>query len=563
MTLAVVAAGGLAPIPARADTVYMRNGKRLVGKVTREGGKLKVEMALGTVIVDAADVIYVGKGDAPAESPAPVIVDDDRPAAKAVSPLARWVPGDATLPEALVFMTARRIELLPPGSVTEGTRRQLSEWQMAVQDRKRKCGALWLDRADQQRRRAAFDQKLRAAADKVRQASRIYARTRSDERRKRRLEADAAGELMAAAKVWPDKLISDFLAATLQLRAKHYDAAHAGFARCIGAEPLVAAFHQGRGLALLGLKRPIRAVEEFAICLELRDDTYQTVEMLKAAMQEVPGESMRHPSYERARLLLARYEEPRSAYRSYNRSVAWLMPGKQWTSRDNALVSPPYDRLVARQALGVAVSQNVLAADRDALAGALAVYVQVTAEKVVRAEPARRQTYRRGRGEADIPLATLSVPGATFEPMDLAKPAALKPGQTLTVRAVNVYRQMGTDIRMGEAKVVSADDSGVKLDQALLPGEAVGVGLAGDAFAALLTSRADARAADCGRSRAVKPADLSGWVEQIKRSSSSGSRYRASRSPTLKADAARVKAAGRVFLVHILAGEKAPTKLAK
>ena len=45
--------------PSAAETVYLRDGRKLVGKVTREGQKVKVEMALGTVLIDAAEVIYI------------------------------------------------------------------------------------------------------------------------------------------------------------------------------------------------------------------------------------------------------------------------------------------------------------------------------------------------------------------------------------------------------------------------------------------------------------------------------------------------------------------------
>ena len=56
-----------AACPCHGETVYLRDGRKLVGKVTREGQKLKVEMALGTVLVDAADVIYIAPTDAPTQ----------------------------------------------------------------------------------------------------------------------------------------------------------------------------------------------------------------------------------------------------------------------------------------------------------------------------------------------------------------------------------------------------------------------------------------------------------------------------------------------------------------
>ncbi|GAH71916.1 unnamed protein product, partial [marine sediment metagenome] len=254
--------------------------------------------------------------------------------------------------------------------------------------------------------------------------------------RQRRLQTEAREELLAAARVWPDTVIRDFLIATLNLRHEAYARAEEGFRRCVQAQPLVAAFHQGRGYALLGLKRPLDALEEFALCLRLRDDTYETIKLVRNGMKEVPGRSIKDPVYTRARELVDRYEKPTHEYRSYSRGMSWLMPGAVWTARQGTLFTGPYDRVVAKQALGVPVSENgLLLVDRGALAGAQLIYVEVAPGRFARAQFARQIWSGLRSASRNIPLAPIAVRGVTFTPVDLVKPAALKADQAVTIRA--------------------------------------------------------------------------------------------------------------------------------
>lgn len=85
--------------------------------------------------------------------------------------------------------------------------------------------------------------------------------------------------------------------------------------------------------------------------------------------------------------------------------------------------------------------------------------------------------------------------------------------------------------------------------------------MAEGALAGLLTGRCDTEAEDCGKSSLIGPADLAAWAKKIKPSLRYGASY--SRGPTLKKDTPSVHADGQIFLVHVLAAEKPPTKLGK
>jgi len=552
---ATVLAVLLLALAAAGDTLYMRDGRTLVGKVLRTAdGKITVKMAHGTIDVPEADVIYVARGPV-ASAPAPSPGDTDPTKVKVrLKPRATWNVNETTLPEPIVFMQARQLELIGPDPAAEIIRRQLAQWRIVAHEGKRKCGSAWLTRDDQRRRRAAYEEKSREAARLIVRGKYLTARTPEQKAQKQKMRQEAIRAMVDAVKAWPDLRMRDFLAATVDLEADAYTKAELRFRRCIDAQPLVAAFHQGRGMALMGMKHPLRALAEFVACLQLRDDDAEAAYLVEDAMKDVPGAKVSDPIYVRAKDLLARYDM-RKRTATTTRSVAWLLPGRIRRIYNNAMVTPEYDRIVCRQALAIPVTANgALLADRNALDGALQVYLEAPDGSFLPAEAVRGYSYTK----SDLPLRAVQVFGATFTPIDMERPAACKPGQTVTIQAVNLYRQMGTAIRTGEAKVKAVSDAGATFTETLLPGEAVGAVFAGQDFAGFLSARTDPAAKGCGASTMVNPKDLAELMKRTKRSLESRSRYRRYGSLTLKKDAKPKPIEGRTFRLHILAGEKPP-----
>ena len=546
-----------------ADTVYLRSGKKLVGKVTKIDGKYRVDMGIGVVDVDEREVLYVAKGGAtrPAPTTGPSI--DVAPGPVRIRPAVVWKINDANIPEPIVFMLARRRELLPDDPGSGGLGEQVKRWQIAVHDGKRKLGGEWITRDQQRHRRTEYEKRLRKADEVARQVRPLtYSRKPGDAAKRKRLIQQAIKETEAAVRGWPDSLMQSFLQGVLELKKENYLQAEARFRRCAEAEPLVAGFRQGRGIALLGLDRPLDALAEFTACLQLRDDSREAIDQVEKTMKEVPGAKVGSPIYRSAQELLDRYEKPDRPYRSYVRGIAWLMPGRRpWQARGETLFTPPCDRIVTRQALGVPVTDNALLVDEAALAGAELVYVQLADGLVVRAFPKRR-TYGYGSKKVDLPISAVIVPTATFKPVEMEKPAPLKAGQRLILRAANSYRVMGTEIRIGSARVVKADKDGVILDGGVLPGEPLAAAFADKAFAGLLTGRTDAEADGCGKSTFIKPADLTAYLQGLKRTLRYGS-YRSMSGPKLKEDAPKHSAEGPVFLVYMVLGDKPPAPVGK
>ena len=555
--VAIVVAGWLTLAGAGlADTVYLRSGKKLVGKVTKIDGKYRVDMGVAVVEVSERDVIYVAKGGAmrPATTTGPS--DDVARRAVRIRPKVVWNTNNATMPEPIVFMLSRRLELLGADLASGELRDQVKRWQIIVHDGKRKFSGQWISREKQRHRRIEYEKRLRKAGDYARQLrSLVYSRKPEDAAKRKRLRRQAIKEMEAAARGWPDSLMQSFLHGVLELRKNNYRQAEIRFRKCAEAEPLVAGFRQGRGIALLGLKRPLAALAEFVTCLQLRDDSWEAIDQIEKTMKEVPGAKVGDPIYRQAQELLGRYEKPASRYKSRGRGVPWLMPGKRpWQARTETLFIPPYDRVVTRQALGVPITDNALVVDEKALTGAELVYVQLTDELLARAYP-KRQTYGYGAKKIDLPISAVVVPTATFTPVEMEKPAPLKVGQRITIRAANFYRVMGTEIRTGAANVVKADKDGVKLDRGVLPGEPLAAAFAGKSFAGFLTGRTDPEADGCGKSSFIKPADLTAYLKRFK-GTLRYSTYRPWSGPKLNKDAAKHTASGQVFLVYILLGDK-------
>ena len=109
--LALAAGVALAAV-AVGDTVHMRDGRKFVGKVTREAARLKIEMAYGTITVDEVDVLIVLSGGT-TQPVLPTTWASPAPRRQVrVQPVVRWNMNQATLPEPIVLMLARQLELL-------------------------------------------------------------------------------------------------------------------------------------------------------------------------------------------------------------------------------------------------------------------------------------------------------------------------------------------------------------------------------------------------------------------------------------------------------------------
>ena len=556
-----------------ADIVYLRSGKILRGPVTRKDGKVQVETSAGVKTAFLSEVVHIvhtGGDDQPARPsdqtpvppeeppvpPAPLEVPATQPAGAdtVASPRSKaFRVENAVMPESMVYFLERIMARTPPGESTYYLRRDIEAWRVVAHERKRRSGPRWVGPKDFVRHRRTYVKYRAEAADLIRQAYRLRSKKKPEEIAERRRLAEAAHSKAArAASVWADPLLKRFLMGLAFLDSGDYRRAAQFFKLCVGEAPLVAAFHQAYGQALLHQQRALPALEAFVMTMRLKPNLksaeLQTqLELIKKTMQKVPGRKVTDPIYVAAEELVAEYDQQtrRSSYTS--RRSFWLMPAeKSWQRRDNELPVPPYDRLVFRQCLGVPLGTSLLMVDTAAVKEALAMYVQIDEDTVVPAEAIRTGAYKE---KARLPVTLVGVPGCLFEPVDVAFGAPPKNSKA-TMYAVNFMTEMGSSVRLAQGKVISAtEDGAVDLTVGPAAGEGVAPVFNGDgALMGLRTGRTDVRLRRCGMSMFLPPGKLAELLEYAL------SRTRDSSRRSRQTEKTR-SATGRCFVVYAIASE--------
>ena len=422
---------------AGADVIWLQNGKKYEGKVTHKIKTVLIEMRFGTIEVPASDVLRIVKAEIkdPVKTPvAPKYGPDERP----------FDASRAVMPESVVFLFMRKIAASRTGLGSEEERQQVRRWRDAVHDRVRKVGGEWLGPKEFKPRKEAFDRLLSEAVDIMRQRYRIRGTKRADELKKESLRLSAAVKLKSAAMKWPDPLIRKFMTGVAHYEGGAYGKALLSFEACATEAPLVAAFHQGRGLALQKVNRPSEAIAPLIKALQLDPDSKTALAQLQAGMKAVPGPKTHTEDFEQAKAIVAEYKTSSSPSSPYGyKGVRWLLPGKIVHARDNTLPVPAYHRLVFRQAAGLAIGAHALLADTAAVAKADLVIVKV-GDRYVPARVKKSTLYWRGKG--DPPVSLVTVNEYSFTPASAKTDAKFKARQAMTAHAMNFIAEMGDEM---------------------------------------------------------------------------------------------------------------------
>jgi tetratricopeptide (TPR) repeat protein len=361
------------------------------------------------------------------------------------------------------------------------------------------------------------------------------------------------GKLEAATRSWADPLIRNFLAAIVQYHQDSFPQAEALFRKCADDAPLVAAFHQGHGLTLLQMDRASQALVELLCALELQPDSRDLLQDVDRAMKKVPGAEVKNAAYLQAQKVLALYDDAdKKAFPS--RGISWLMPGREWTTRSESLPTPAYDRLVFRQALGVAVGKRTLLVDAAAVKDALELYVQIDEQTVA---PASMRRISFGSSRVAPVLVPVFVGGYEFTPPTLADDANHAPSQGQVVAyALPSYPDFGSTFRKIPGQFGKPAASGTPaLTVTLAPGDAAGPVFTADGATLLgfLAGKIDP-AVEGGGADAFWPLAQQGQALKQARSPSSSIDYSGYSRARRKAQTQ--PAQGQVFVVHAIFGEK-------
>ncbi len=540
MVAAVVVAGAylLALAPAPGDIVYMKDGQVHRGEVTEDGERVLIRKALATIAVDRADVRKIVKtagATKPKPTEAPTVTLDTPGSAE----------DDYQRPESHVFALMRREPVTLDPAMAGQVREQIKQWQVKVHDDVRKVRTRWLDRSDRRKARAEFAEALGRGRTLLSDIRRVGDRTESARARQAALRRKLGLIYRQAARHWPDDLVGGFLMAAAMLEGVNYAGAQREFERCIERAPRVAAFHQGKALALLGRDEHPDALAAMLGAIVLQPDSRDALHALIRTMDATPGAHMTTQTFTTARAIVELYDE--SVRKVYTRrGTEWLMPGRGWHAQQYALPTPDCERLVFRQAVGVPVGKHALLVDRDALDDALEVFVVAREGMVVPADVQAGSTYRRA-GQQPSPVGLVLCRDVEFSPLPADSKAGVPAGADVTAHTTNLYEEMGSEVRPVKPTVRVADGS-AEVTDGLAPGETSAGAISADGhLVGFLAGRTDPLADGGGDPRFVALEELSTLV---RRGQTSRGGYGARRKIT------PTPVEGRHFLVHVTAGEK-------
>ncbi len=498
---------------APGDIVYMRNGDKHEGVMREEDGRVFIETDSGVVEVAAEDVVYtsvvapvVGEpgqsGDGPAGSP-----EDGQPGAVPLAPPASADDFDggvvppaqtfdmdkATMPQSIAFMLMRQAAAAATPRQARALAPQIEQWQAAAHDRQRRIGGKWVRPGDFTLHRQKYE-RLRAQAEKA--ARELWAVKDTDENpeeERARLGKVLNGRLTKAAAAWLDDDIRMFLTGVAHYETGSYALAITAFEKCVESQPMVAAYQQGYGLALMEM--PGRELDALEACLNelaLHPDNSLTLQRVAQAMQNVPGTQVKEDLFVLADEILSEY--PDSAFRrSRQAAMIWHMPDdrKGWSSKSRTLPVPSYDSLVYRQGIAVPIGAHTLLLDEKVVRGALEIYILLDNGKIVPAEVVSSSSNEGPQ------LAMVRTAQAEFEPVAVSEDAQFLVQSGVQSYGLSIFAEMGTAPRLINGKITAApeppdedeedddededeDQQAIELDISLAPGEAASPVLTGD-----------------------------------------------------------------------------------
>lgn len=560
---AAILAWVLFSVAAGADTVYMRDGKSYSGKVTVDGAKVSIDDGTNVVQVNMKEVVHISRKGGTKPTGTKIKTKPSESTGRA------WTKAysidDVTSPEPILFMLMRKLEGASPGMDSFRVRTQIKQWQIAAKDQKRKVGGKWVDREYFPARRNNYEDLLKDCRQMGLSLRRMRVKSQRQKATQLAMKKKLGIKLTEAARSWPDPQIRLFLTGVAHLRTDDFARAESAFRTCAEQTPLVAAYHQGHGMSLLGLKRPTNALEAFVKMLRLRPESSLAVHLVTDAVKKVPGMDIKKPIYKEATVMLSEYRQG-SSYRKRSGGTMWLMPDKRpWSDPDDTLPTPTYDRLTFRQAVGVPIGTRTLLVDKAVIKDAIEVVVQIDDGKVVPGK-IRRVSYF-GRKDSPAPLAMVSIDG--YELTSVVGEIDTKVGRSkekpkpkftaetdVTIHSLACYVEMGGAVRKtsGHIKSVKADGE-IELAGSLLAGDAAGPVLTrGGELVGFLSSRIDSSSAGGGKSQFIEMAEIEPLIVRARRSSraySSISGYdRAVRKITPR------KLEGNAFVVYGVFGER-------
>ena len=444
----------------------------------------------------------------------------------------------------------RRAAGTPAGTAAFELGESIKRWRAAAHDSKRNVGSnQWLLPKDFIRRREAFTTLATEAQKLYRDISTRKPTTPKEKAERAAKEATANLKMMRAAQTLADPLLRNFLIGVAAYEGKNYALAESQFRKCCKAAPRVAAFYQGRGLALGKQDRHLDALVSFTWTLRLQPNSQAALRMLRDGLKNVPGAKMQTPAFQTATELVGQYEA--DSRRSSRSGIEWLLPGRVVRTRTGELPKPQYDRLVFRQAVAVPVGTSSLIVDEAAVKDAKEVFVRIDETTLVRGVIKRVRSY--GSKRTSPPVALVIVGDCKFTPLEADPETKFAADEAVTAYGLGIYEQMGRTVRKINGKILNVEEQGrLQLSAALVAGEAASPIITQDGkLAGLLSGRTDAMADGGGAEKFIPLSELERILKQASRPYRRPSGYGRTRRNIQPRPAP-----GQLFIVYVTCTEK-------
>ncbi len=561
---------------AASDVVYLRDGRRFEGTVTRDDENVTVKTNVGTLVFPVQQVLVIDSETSPGDETScdpdpesdaqstglesePVTPQEqsnvqetpdsgepeDSPDGRLRFPRMPVVPAtQITMPECMAFMQMRVLAGTLSGTEAMKLRKHVDAWRAFAHDRRRRVGTRWLMPQVYARRRASYEEIVVEAMQGIR---RFGSRPELSARRK----AESLKLLKKAPAAWADPLLSRYLRGVYLLLAEDYQQAQNMFALCVDEAPTVPGFRQGRAMALIGADRGLDAVHESLAALRLMPDSSELAGLLEQALSIVPGHQISTPAFREAADILAMYDVSairrsvpnRSNRRQPRRSreTHWVMDTRPWQCPPDSLPMLTYDRIVVRQAPAVPVGESVLMVDASILGDA--IFVSVKADDSTYIGVATRNThYYR-----NLPIALIYVPDARFTPVVIGGFDSFPVDEPLLAWGVASYAEMDTGPRQITLAVKPDANGELVAGTRLLPGEALSPIIHTDGnLVGFLSGRTNVKVDGGGDSELINVLTVQSLERAIRDEQSSSSRRRIQPKPV----------EGRMFVVQAVHGER-------
>ncbi len=543
---------------AQADVVYLKNGRKYEGAVTRREGKVIVKMAMGTLTFSQDQVVHIEKKALPSPPKTPTQPARTQGGSSSVLPVGgrTFSIERAMLPEPVIFLFMRNLKSMPAGTAAFELSESIKRWRALAHDGKRNVGVnQWLAPTEFIRRQETFESLAGEALKLYRDATSRRPKNRREKAERNRKIATSNVKLQQAARTIADPLLRTFMVGVAAYEAKNFSLAEAQFRKCVRLAPRIAAFHQGRALAMTQLKRELDSLEAFSTVLTLQPDTVEAVRLAREAIKKVPGAYMQRPSFQKLTRQLSQYTDS-SSRRAYSTTkTTWLLPGKVVRTRDHELPRLPYHRLVFRQAVGVPVGPSSLLVDAEAVANALEVFIRVDDGTLVRGDVRRSRYY--GRGKKKPPVVIVNVADYTFTPVKVGgkdeDAPTFEKGQTVVTCGLGLFEEMGRGVRKIPGTITEVGKDGMlAVSMRLAAGEAASPLVTPDGvLAGFLAGKTDAQSDDGGDDSFIPLSVIEGVVKR------SSAKYRPSGGyGRVKRTVEPLQASGQFFVVYATCAEK-------